>query len=183
MRAAPPAGATPPAEDWKHRQPHYLRGLAAPQSPPVAPLVCPGGGVARAEVALDLTGDGVSESVGYDTTGDGRVDSLDTNGDGAIDARVVRSAAVQGGRSPPTVKKARRVLSAARIKFIEHWAQAVAKYGADVERQLRSRCGPSLRACARARVCVCVCARVCACVWVRVRAGGVGYAPDIGKFE
>ena len=47
---------------------------------------------------VDLTGDGQSESVGYDTTGDGNVDALDTNGDGSIDARIVR---LGGGALPP----------------------------------------------------------------------------------
>ena len=30
---------------------------------------------------IDLNGDGYRETVGYDTTGDGRVDALDTAGD------------------------------------------------------------------------------------------------------
>ena len=54
---------------------------------------------------VDLTGDGQSESVGYDTTGDGNVDALDTNGDGSIDARIVRlgGGALPGAASPRTV--------------------------------------------------------------------------------
>ena len=38
---------------------------------------------------VDLSGDGRADAVGYDTNGDGHVDSLDTTGDGLIDARVV----------------------------------------------------------------------------------------------
>ena len=33
---------------------------------------------------------GRRETVGYDTSGDGRIDSLDTNRNGHIDARIVR---------------------------------------------------------------------------------------------
>lgn len=38
---------------------------------------------------VDTTGDGVPDAVGFDTSGDGVVDSLDTNGDGRIDTAVV----------------------------------------------------------------------------------------------
>jgi hypothetical protein len=36
---------------------------------------------------IDTDGDGVPDALGYDTTGDGRVDALDTNMDGSIDAQ------------------------------------------------------------------------------------------------
>ena len=39
-------------------------------------------------VPVDTTGDGIANAVGYDTTGDGKIDSLDTNGDGIIDTKV-----------------------------------------------------------------------------------------------
>jgi hypothetical protein len=36
-------------------------------------------------VPVDTTGDGIANAMGYDTTGDGQIDALDTNGDGRID--------------------------------------------------------------------------------------------------
>ena len=36
---------------------------------------------------IDTDGDGVPDALGFDTTGDGRVDALDTNMDGSIDAQ------------------------------------------------------------------------------------------------
>jgi hypothetical protein len=38
---------------------------------------------------VDITGDGIPDAIGYDTTGDGVIDSLDTNGNGRIDTAVV----------------------------------------------------------------------------------------------
>ena len=39
-------------------------------------------------VPVDTVGDGIADAIGYDTTGDGVIDSLDTNMDGNIDTRV-----------------------------------------------------------------------------------------------
>jgi Ca2+-binding EF-hand superfamily protein len=38
---------------------------------------------------VDSTGDGVADSIGYDTTGDGIVDALDITGDGKVDTAIV----------------------------------------------------------------------------------------------
>lgn len=35
-------------------------------------------------VPVDTTGDGIADSMGYDTTGDGKIDAVDTSGDGKI---------------------------------------------------------------------------------------------------
>jgi len=40
-------------------------------------------------VLIDNTGDGYADAIGYDTTGDGVVDALDTNGDGVIDTAII----------------------------------------------------------------------------------------------
>ena len=45
-------------------------------------------GYSMKPVPVDTTGDGIANAVGYDTTGDGKIDSLDTNGDGIIDTKV-----------------------------------------------------------------------------------------------
>ena len=36
-------------------------------------------------VPVDTTGDGIANAMGYDTSGDGKIDALDTNLDGKID--------------------------------------------------------------------------------------------------
>ena len=37
----------------------------------------------------DLTGDGLANAIGYDTTGDGQIDALDMNGKGYINAKII----------------------------------------------------------------------------------------------
>ena len=45
---------------------------------------------------LDLDGDGEVDVVGYDTTGDGVIDALDTNLDGRVDTDIIEEAGLQG---------------------------------------------------------------------------------------
>ena len=39
-------------------------------------------------VPVDTVGNGIANAMGYDTNGDGQIDSLDTTGDGMIDTRL-----------------------------------------------------------------------------------------------
>ena len=52
---------------------------------------------------LDTSGDGVLNARGYDTTGDGRVDAVDHNRDGTIDAVLGLSRANSGDSAPTQV--------------------------------------------------------------------------------
>jgi hypothetical protein len=52
-------------------------------------------------VAVDFSGDGVADAVGYDVTGDGLVDALDITGDGRIDAMKVTTVRGHVPPSPP----------------------------------------------------------------------------------
>jgi serine/threonine-protein kinase TTK/MPS1 len=67
---------------------------------------------------VDLTGDGKADAVGYDTNGDGQIDSLDTTNDGLIDSKIIpnsRSDEAQKRRDD-LARKADRV---ALLKVIE----------------------------------------------------------------
>jgi len=48
-------------------------------------------------VAVDTTGDGIPDAMGYDTNGDGVLDSFDTTGDGLIDSVLPRQAPLLSG--------------------------------------------------------------------------------------
>ena len=39
-------------------------------------------------IPVDTTGDGVPNAMGHDTTGDGRIDAVDTDGDGRPDVYI-----------------------------------------------------------------------------------------------
>lgn len=48
--------------------------------------------IATVGLPLDTTGDGVPDAVGFDTTGDGFIDGVDTTGDGKVDRKISRQA-------------------------------------------------------------------------------------------
>ena len=49
---------------------------------------------------IDTTGDGLANAVGCDTNGDGKIDSIDYDGDGVIDAIVPGATANVVGPAP-----------------------------------------------------------------------------------
>ena len=77
---------------------------------PNAPAVHGGGGASQKRGH-----DGTLIAVGYDTNMDGRVDCLDTNGDGEIDAKVVALTSARQGGGPEDSKIASKVLLSAAV--------------------------------------------------------------------
>jgi hypothetical protein len=61
-----------------------------PQDDHSSSAPAPAAAVRPASVRVDTTGDGYANALGFDTTGDGRIDSLDLTGDGRINC-VLRS--------------------------------------------------------------------------------------------
>lgn len=70
---------------------HALHGTLPPQS-----LRTP------QPVPVDTTGDGIANAIGYDTTGDGNIDSLDCNGDGKVDMVLKRGNYNPQQQAPPS---------------------------------------------------------------------------------
>jgi hypothetical protein len=52
-------------------------------------------------VPVDSTGDGIADSMGFDTTGDGQIDAIDTTGDGYVNHTQGHSMARVGSQVGP----------------------------------------------------------------------------------